>query len=259
MDHHSVSAGGLWHVGVCTPCIILTEQRLAVRRVIEAKPRPRCATQVHFDIFEHMASRGLHYAFATINVDYPSKTLGLWDFAADYAETHFNTEQRARLDANGFWGNHSIAAPAKESFPMVYNEFEVRRHVTSVGASLVCLCHANSHGQLGSRAGHLLQNSLLLRRTGGSCVPHAGQKMQFCAAAAVPEPGQHMQPKSRCEPQVLHVRRFQEPDIVQFANAVDATHKIYEKRCAGLYRRQCAVVAPLVDVARRSWRHCSRV
>ena len=82
--------------------------------------------QVGFDIFGRMAARGLHYAYAVMNRDYPSKTLGLWDFAADYVETHFDRQQRARLDANGFWGNHSFAAPMKESFPMVYNEFEVR-------------------------------------------------------------------------------------------------------------------------------------
>ncbi len=84
--------------------------------------------QVDFDIFQHMATRGLHYAYAMMNVDYPSKTIGLWEFAADYVETHFNAQQRQRLDANGFWGNHSFAAPMKESFPMVYNEFEVCAH-----------------------------------------------------------------------------------------------------------------------------------
>ena len=30
----------------------------------------------------------------------------------------------------------------------------------------------------------------------------------------------------------LHVNRFTEPDIVQFTDAVDATHGIYEHRCA---------------------------
>jgi len=31
--------------------------------------------------------------------------------------------------------------------------------------------------------------------------------------------------------EVVHVPRFREDDIMQFADAVEATHKIYEHRC----------------------------
>ena len=31
--------------------------------------------------------------------------------------------------------------------------------------------------------------------------------------------------------EVVHVKRFRQPDIVQFTDAVDATHGIYEHRC----------------------------
>ena len=34
--------------------------------------------------------------------------------------------------------------------------------------------------------------------------------------------------------EVIHVPRFREPDIVQFAEAVDATHGIYQHRSVGL-------------------------
>ena len=99
--------------------------------------KPLSATlQVGYDIFEHMAAKDLHYGYSVMQVDYPSKTLGLWDFAADYVQTHFDAQQIALLEANGFWGNHSFAAPAKESFPMVYNEFEVRSRDPRVGTCL---------------------------------------------------------------------------------------------------------------------------
>ena len=32
----------------------------------------------------------------------------------------------------------------------------------------------------------------------------------------------------------VHVKRFTQPDIVQFTEAVDATHGIYEHRCANV-------------------------
>ena len=32
--------------------------------------------------------------------------------------------------------------------------------------------------------------------------------------------------------EIVHVPRFREPDIVQFAEAVDMTHNIYQHRCA---------------------------
>ena len=77
-----------------------------------------CGTpQVDFDIFERMASRGLHYTYAMMNVDYPSKTLGLWDFAADYVETHFNTAEQVMSFVSCF--SSSIVPPYKQQIIII--------------------------------------------------------------------------------------------------------------------------------------------
>ena len=139
--------------------------------------------QMEFDIFEHMAARGLHYAYATINVDYPSKTLGLWDFAADYVETHFNAQQRELLDANSFWGNHSFAAPMKLSFPMVFNEFEVRSCAPRAIIRSACIAVALECGR--DNAGATMREFLLMAT---ACVGQVASARAGCAIRGAYEP-----------------------------------------------------------------------
>ena len=95
--------------------------------------------------------------------------------------------QRARLDANGFWGNHSFAAPAKESFPMVYNEFEVRRACDRRQSSIGLLAPCNGHHRALPRGRPPAAGLSDAAAHGGSCMPHASHGIeQLCPAAAAP-------------------------------------------------------------------------
>ena len=56
--------------------------------------------QVEYDIFEAMASRGLHYGYTQLSSENPKMADGMWEFAQDYAHTHLMEEEQARAERN---------------------------------------------------------------------------------------------------------------------------------------------------------------
>ncbi len=89
-------------------------------------------------------------------------------------------------------------------------------------------------------------------------MPYAGRRVAILPGGIGSGLDRHMQSNAQFEPQVLHVPRFQEPDIVRFADAVDATHKIYEKRWVtqgeGAFTAWVGIAVQGSDVAVGVWK-----
>jgi hypothetical protein len=56
--------------------------------------------QIEHDVFDAMAERGLHYGYTEMSSETPQVARGMWDFAADYVNTHFGDMETARAARN---------------------------------------------------------------------------------------------------------------------------------------------------------------